>query len=77
MRASRRVRLLTLAFVFMPALLGLAIYISTRDWAHLARQFEMGHRLTWPPRAKPGPKPEVLDTVHTPPPAHSTCSVSS
>ena len=76
MRASPKVRLLTLAFVFLPALLGLAIYISTRDWAHLARQFEMGHRLTWPPACEARTASRRSSTPRsTPPPAHSTCSV--
>jgi len=66
MRASPKVRLFTLAFVFLPALLGLWIYVSTRDWAHLRRQYELGHELTWPLRVKSGDKPEVLDTAqHT------------
>jgi len=63
MRASPRVRLLTLLFVFLPALLALAIYVAARDWTHLARQFEMGHKITWPPRAKPGPKPQIFGTA--------------
>jgi hypothetical protein len=46
MRASPKLRLLTIVFVFLPALLGLWIYISTRDWAHLARQYELGHNPT-------------------------------
>jgi hypothetical protein len=63
MRASPKARLLTLTFVFVPALLGFWIYIWTRDWAHLARQYEMGHKPTWPPRAKPGEKPAVLEPL--------------
>src|SRR4051812_12170487 len=65
-RASPMVRLLTLAFVVLPVLLGLWIYVSTRDWPHLRRQYELGHTPTWPPRAEAGGKPEVLDTAqHT------------
>jgi hypothetical protein len=59
-------RFLTGACVVVPALVGLWIYISTRDWAHLARQYQLGHKPTWPPRPKPGPNPEVLDAAqHT------------
>jgi hypothetical protein len=66
MRASPRVRLLTLVLVFMPALLALATYIATRDWAHLARQYQMGHKPDWPPRAERGSKPAIVDTAtHT------------
>jgi hypothetical protein len=63
MRASPKLRLLTIVFVFLPALLGLWIYISTRDWAHLARQYELGHNPTWPPRPKPRDRPGVLEPL--------------
>jgi len=60
MRASPKTRLLVFAFVFAPALLALALYVWTRDWEHLTRQYELGHTPTWPPRAKPGPQPALL-----------------
>jgi len=64
--APPKVRLLTLAFVLLPAILALSLYVSTRDWAHLARQYQLGHTPTLPPRAKPGPKPEALGAAqHT------------
>lgn len=66
MPASPKVRLLTLALAIVPALAGLWIYVTTRDWAHLWRQVELGHDLTFPPRAKQGPKPEAIQTAeHT------------
>ncbi len=40
--------------VWLPALAMLALYVSTRDWQHLGRQMQMGHHVTWPPRAKHG-----------------------
>ena len=63
MRAPLKVRLLTIPLVILPALAGLWLYVSTRDWEHLRRQFELGHDLTFPPRAKPGPTPEAIDDV--------------
>src|SRR3954452_20732848 len=66
MRASPRVRLLMLVLVFIPALLALATYIATRDWAHLARQYQMGHKPDWPPGAQGRSKPAIVDTAtHT------------
>jgi hypothetical protein len=61
MRASLRARLVILAVVFLPALLTLWLYVSTRDWEYLFRQYELGHKPTWPPRTKPGSSPEILD----------------
>lgn len=61
MRASPRTRLVILAGIVLPALLALGLYVSTRDWEHLFRQYELGHKPTWPPRAKPGSRPEIVD----------------
>ena len=63
MRASAKVRLLIVAFVFVPALAGLWLYISTRDWAQLWRQAQLGRDLTFPPRAKDGPQPAAIDAT--------------
>lgn len=53
MTLSPRARLL-FPLVWLPALGALALYIASRDWQHLGRQMQMGHHITWPPRAKPG-----------------------
>ena len=34
-----------------------------RDWKHLRRQYGRGKSPTWPPRARPGARPEILDSV--------------
>lgn len=56
-------RMLAIPLVWMPALLGAWIYISTHDLAHTWRQIQLGHPPTLPPRAKDGPRPESLDTA--------------
>lgn len=56
-------RLWAIPLIWLPALVGLSMYVATRDWAHSWRQITMGHDLTWPPRAKPGPKPEAIQTA--------------
>jgi hypothetical protein len=63
MKASLNVRLLVIALVILPLLGGLALYIATRDWEHLGRQYELGHKPTFPPRAKDGPTPPVVDSA--------------
>src|SRR4051812_21703879 len=63
MRASPRVRLITLVLVFIPGLLALAAYVATRDWQRLARQVERGHAPTWPPPAKPTGTPQVVEAA--------------
>src|SRR3989442_1435761 len=60
MRAPPKKRLPAILLIWLPALVGLWAYTATRDWAHSWRQVEMGHHLTWPPRAKRGPKPEAI-----------------
>jgi hypothetical protein len=60
MRASPLKRLWAIPLIWLPALVGLWMYVGTRDWAHSWRQIRMGHDLTWPPRPKPGPKPKVI-----------------
>jgi hypothetical protein len=62
-RASPRVRLLTLGLVFVPALVALWVYLSTRDWGDLLRQYEMGHKPSWPPRARRAARPEAIHTA--------------
>jgi len=63
MKAPLNVRLLVLALVIVPLLGGLALYVATRDWEHLGRQYELGHKPTFPPRAKHGPKSPVVDSA--------------
>jgi hypothetical protein len=62
-RASPKKRLLAIPLIWLPALAGLWIYISTRDFAHSWRQVVIGHDVTWPPRAKRGPKPEAIQAA--------------
>jgi ABC-type Fe3+ transport system permease subunit len=65
-RAPLKVRLLAIPLVILPLLAGLVLYIATRDWEHLRRQYELGHKPTLPPRTKEGPKPEAIDAAqHT------------
>jgi len=65
-RAPLKVRLLVIPLVILPLLGGLALYVATRDWEHLRRQYELGHKPTLPPRTKDGPKPEAIDAAqHT------------
>jgi hypothetical protein len=63
MRASPLKRLWTIPLIWLPAFAGLWIYVSTRDWVHSSRQIQLGHDLTFPPRAKRGPKPEAIQTA--------------
>lgn len=56
-------RLWAIPLIWLPAIAALSMYVATRDWAHSWRHVRMGHNLTWPPRAKPGPKPEAIQTV--------------
>jgi hypothetical protein len=63
MRASPLKRLWAIPLIWLPALTALWIFVSTRDWEHGWRQFQLGHHLTFPPRAKPGPNPEAIQTA--------------
>ena len=61
MRASPRSRLLAIPLVWLPALVGLVdLHLHARLGAPW-RQLQLGHTLTWPPRAKHGPKPAPID----------------
>ena len=59
MRALPKSRLLTIPLLWLPGILGLWIYGSTRDWGHFWRQYEMGHP-SWSPHAKLDAEPETL-----------------
>ena len=48
MRATRRRRLPLIPLIWLPALAALYWYVTSRDWAHMARQYRMGHTPTWP-----------------------------
>ncbi|HEX5852364.1 MAG TPA: hypothetical protein VFY36_04670, partial [Solirubrobacteraceae bacterium] len=63
MTRSRRTRLLAIPLVWLPTILGVGVYVCTRDFAHTRRQVALGHHVTWPPRAKPGPKPAAVDAT--------------
>jgi hypothetical protein len=63
MRVSPLKRWWMVPFVWLPAFAAVWIYVSTRDWQHLWRQYELGHKPTWPPRAKRGPSPEPIRTA--------------
>jgi hypothetical protein len=60
MRVSPLKRWWMVPLVWLPAFAAVWIYVSTRDWQHLWRQYELGHKPTWPPRAKRGPNPEPI-----------------
>ncbi len=62
MRASPLKRLWAIPLIWLPALTTLWIFVATRDWEHGWRQIQLGHHLTFPPRAKRGPKPEAIQT---------------
>jgi hypothetical protein len=63
MRASPLKRLWAIALIWLPALTGLWIFVSTRDWEHGWRQFQLRHHVNFPPRAKPGPRPGAIQTA--------------
>lgn len=63
MRASPLKRLWAVPLIWLPTLTALWIFVSTRDWEHGWRQFQLGHHVTFPPRAKPGPRPEAIQTA--------------
>ena len=63
MRAPLRVRLLAIPLIVVPAIAAPSVYIVTRDWDHLRRQYELGHKPTWPPRTKQGDRPQALDAA--------------
>jgi hypothetical protein len=63
MRASPLKRLWAIALIWLPGLTALLVFVSTRDWGHGWRQFQLGHHVTFPPRAKPGPRPEAIQTA--------------
>jgi hypothetical protein len=63
MRASPLKRLWALPLIWLPALTALWIFVATRDWEHGWRQFQLGHHVDFPPRAKPGPRPEAIKTA--------------
>lgn len=48
MTAARRRRVPLIPLIWLPAFAALYWYVSSRDWAHMARQYEMGHTPTWP-----------------------------
>jgi hypothetical protein len=60
MRASPLKRLWAIPLIWLPALTALWIIVATRDWEHGWRQFQLGHHVDFPPRAKPGPRPEAV-----------------
>jgi hypothetical protein len=66
MTATRRRRLPLIPVIWLPAFAALYWYVTSRDWAHMARQYEMGHTPTWP-RIKRG--------YHPPAAVHSAVSV--
>jgi uncharacterized tellurite resistance protein B-like protein len=59
MKAPLKVRLLMIPLVWIPAVVGAWIYVSTHDFARMWRRVQAGHPLTWPP-PKRGPKPVPL-----------------
>jgi hypothetical protein len=63
MRASPLKRLWAIPLIWLPALTALWIFVSTRDWEHGWRHFQLGHHVNFPPRAKPGPRPEAIQTA--------------
>ena len=63
MRASPLKRLWAIPLIWLPALTALWIFVSTRDWEHGWRQFQLGHHVDFPPRAKPGPRPEAIQAA--------------
>ena len=63
MTAPLKVRMLAIPLVWVPAVLGAWIYVSTHDFAHTWRQIQLGHPPTFPPPAKEGSRPESLDTA--------------
>ena len=63
MRASPLKRLWAIPLIWLPALTALWIFVATRDWEHGWRQFQLGHHVNFPPRAKPGPPPEAIQTA--------------
>ena len=56
MTATRRGRLPLIPLMWLPAFAALYWYVSSRDWAQMARQYHMGHTPTWP-RIKHGYQP--------------------
>lgn len=67
MTATRRRRLPLLPLVWLPAFGALYWYVSSRDWAHMARQYHMGHTPT-APRLKHG--------YHPPAPLRAAASIA-
>jgi hypothetical protein len=63
MRASPLKRLWAIPLIWLPAITALWIFVATRDWEHGWRQFQLGHHVNFPPRAKPGPRPEAIQTA--------------
>jgi hypothetical protein len=62
-RVPLRVRLLMIPLVWMPAAVLAWTYIATHDLARAWRRFEAGHKLTWPPAPKHGPRPAPIATI--------------
>ena len=56
MTATRRRRLPLIPLIWLPAFAALYWYVTSRDWAHMARQYNMGHTPT-APRIKHGYHP--------------------
>jgi hypothetical protein len=57
-------RLLAIPLVWLPALIGLWVCITTRDWSQLWRQLQAGQPLTWPPPVTRGTRPRAVTTAH-------------
>jgi hypothetical protein len=63
MTASPVKRLWTIPLIWLPAFAALWLYLATRDWVHSWRQIQLGHDLTFPPRAQRGPRPQGIQTA--------------
>ena len=71
MTATRRRRLPLIPLIWLPAFAALYWYLTSRDWAHLGRQYDMGHTPT-APRVRHDYEPPAA--VHT---AESVLEISA